>query len=512
MNQTILQYIISKLPVLAEKTFQQIYLVGLGILVAIIIGVPLGIWAVRTFRVRNIILGTANILQTVPSLAVLAFLIPFLGIGIKPTIVALSLYALLPIVRNTVTGIENVSPEINEAADGLGFTRWQKLWMVQLPLALPTIIAGIRIATAMTVGIATIAAFIGAGGLGDFIFQGIALNDNRLVLLGAIPAAILALVLDYLIGQIEIAIAKRRVQPTSSKIWKITGIFLLLTSLTFLGSAMKPTQNVIRIATKNFTEQYILGYLMADMLETKTSLKVEEKFNLGATNVCQRAMEKGEIDIYPEYTGTAYTVILKQQDFDSADQIYQQVKAEYLKRFNIVWLTPFGFNDTQALAVRSDFAQQHHINTISDLLPIAKQLTIGVPAEFIERPDAYLGLKKVYGLEFGNVRQMDPGLMYKAIANKNVDVIMAFSTDGRIPEYHLQLLQDDKHLFPAYYAAPLIRSEVLQKHPEITTALQPLLGLLDDKTMQQLNYQVDVEKIPPETVAKQFLISKGLLH
>lgn len=511
MNQTLLQYIISKLPALAEKTFQQIYLVGFATLIAILIGVPMGIWAVRTLRVRNIILSTANILQTVPSLAILAFLIPFLGIGVKPAIVALSLYALLPIIRNTVTGIDSVSPEINEAADGLGFTRWQKLRMVQLPLALPTIIAGIRIATAMSVGIATLAAFIGAGGLGDFIFQGIALNDNRLVLLGAIPAAILALVLDYLIGQIEIAIAKHRTQPASPIIWKTAGIFILIIALIFLGLAMKP-QNTIRIATKNFTEQYILGYLMTDMIEAKTSLHVEEKFNLGATNVCQRAMEKGEIDIYPEYTGTAYITILKQQNFGSAEQIYQQVKADYLKNFNIIWLAPFGFNDTQALVVRKDFAQQHHLNTISDLVSIVKQLTIGVPAEFIERPDAYLGLKKVYGLEFGDVRQMDPGLMYKAIANKNVDVIMAFSTDGRIPEYNLQLLQDDKHLFPAYYAAPLIRGEVLQAHPEIANTLQPLLGLLDNKTMQQLNYRVDVKKIPPETVAKEFLLSKGLLH
>jgi osmoprotectant transport system permease protein len=518
MNHSLISFLIAKLPALAEKTFQQIYLTGLSIILAIVIGIPLGIWAVRTTRIKTAILGFASVLQTIPSIALLAFLIPFMGIGIKPAIITLALYALLPIIRNTVTGIEGVAPDIIEAADGLGFTRWQKLWMVQSPLALPTIIAGIRTATAMAVGIATLAAFIGAGGLGDFIFQGISLNDNRLVLLGAIPAALLALILDYIIGQIEIAIAKRKYKIKSGKAFQQTALTITVVALIALVFAAKPLsnlwltpQNSVRIATKNFTEQYILGYLMADMIEAKTKLKVDKKFNLGSTDICHRAMLKNEIDIYPEYTGTAYVVVLKRENPGNAAQVFQQVKSDYLQKFNIVWLEPFGFNNTQALAVRQDFATQHNLQTISDLVPLAKNLSIGVPAEFMERADAFPGLKKAYGLEFGQVRQMDPGLMYEAIKNEKVDAIMAFSTDGRIANYHLKILTDDKHFFPPYYAAPLVRNEVLQAHPEILTALQPLSGLIDDKTMQQLNYQVDVEKQTPEDVAKNFLISKGLL-
>lgn len=515
MNQTLLSFLIAKLPELGEKFFQQIYLTGFAVLLAIAIGIPLGILALRTLRLHNIILSIASVLQTIPSLALLAFLIPFLGIGIKPAIVVLSLYALLPIVRNTVTGIEGVSPEIIEAADGLGFTRWQKLRMVEFPLALPTIIAGIRTATAMAVGIATIAAFIGAGGLGDFIFQGISLNDNRLVLLGAIPAAFLALFLDYFIGQIEKVIAERKNKIKRAKNLKVvSGIAILLIAfisfftikaLPSLGSC---SDNTIRIATKNFTEQYILGYIMADLIEAKTNLKVEKKFNLGSTDVCQQAMLKGDIDMYPEYTGTAYAVILKQQNPGNEEQIYQQVKDAYQKQFNITWLPTFGFNDTQAIAVREDLAQKYNLNTITDLVPLAKTLRIGVPAEFMQRPDAFPGLQKTYAINFGDIRQMDPGLIYKAIENNNVDVILAFSTDGRIAAYHLKILQDDKHFFPPYYAAPLIRTDVLKVHPEIALALQPLVNLIDDKTMQQLNYQVDVLKKSPEEVAKEFLKSK----
>lgn len=515
MQQTLLQFIIAKLPELGIKTFQQIYLVGFALLLAIIIGVPLGIWAVRSKKLKQPILGFANVLQTIPSLALLAFFIPFLGIGVKPAIVTLSLYALLPIVRNTVTGIENVSKEIIEAADGLGFTRWQKLWMVELPLALPVIIAGIRTATAMSVGIATIAAFIGAGGLGDFIFQGISLNDNRLVMLGAIPAALLALILDYLIGKIEFALQKRQYKRFALQKYKkilLMGVsILVLISLLGIFKSFTPTKPSIRIATKNFTEQYILGYLMSDLIESRTGLKVIKKFNLGPTDICQAALERGEIDLYPEYTGTAYLVVLKRPYQGNAEQIYQQVKTDYQNQYQITWLSPFGFNNTQTLAVNADLAKKYNLKTISDLTPIAKNLIFGAPAEFMERPDAYPGLQRVYHLQFAQIRQMDPGLMYKAIANHNVDVIMAFSTDGRIAKYNLVTLQDDKNLFPPYQAAPIIRSAVLQAHPEILTALQPLEGLIDDKTMQQLNYKVDVEKQAPDFVAKNFLVSRGLL-
>lgn len=201
--QPLAEFLVQKAPDLLAKLLEHLMLTGISIGIAVVIGLPLGIWIARNALARGTVLGTAGIFQTIPSLALLAFLLPFLGIGALPAVVALTLYALLPIVRNTYTGLAGISPDIIEAAHGVGFTDRQRLWMVELPLALPVIVAGIRTATVIGVGIATLSAFIGAGGLGDFIIRGLALNNTRLILLGAVPAAALALLLDYLIGLVE---------------------------------------------------------------------------------------------------------------------------------------------------------------------------------------------------------------------------------------------------------------------------------------------------------------------
>lgn len=494
-----------------EKTWEQLYLTGLGTGIAILIGVPLGIWIVRLPKLKRAVLGFANILQTIPSLAVLAFLLPFFGIGLTPALIALSLYALLPIVRNTSTGLAGVSPEMIEAANGLGFTRIQKLWMVELPLALPVIIAGIRTATAMSVGIATLAAFIGAGGLGDFIYQGLTLNDNRLILMGAIPAALLALVLDFLIGRIERWISERRYKRLSRFAFAtVAGLFatVIIAVIFFINLQLfTRTTGEVVVATKTSTEQLILGEIIAQTIAAKTHLKVIRKFNLGTTAMCHQAMLRGDIDIYPEYTGTAYLVVLKRRfQQEAPEKLFNQVRSTYAKQFHIIWLAPFGFNDTQALIVTRHFAKQHHLTTISDLVPIAQGLTIGARAAFLKRPDALPGLKQAYHLRFKKEILMDPGLMYKALVDNKVDIISGDSTDGRIAAYHLLLLQDNKHFFPSYLAAPVIREQTLKKYPQLIKALQPLAGVLNNKVMQQLNYEVDLGNKTPSQVAHQFLL------
>lgn len=495
---------------IAQKLQQQIALVTVGVGLAITIGIPIGITAVKRPALKQLILSTSAVLWTIPSLALLALLIPLLGIGFKPAIVALTIYALLPIIRSTVAGIDGVSSEVIEAAHGLGFTKRQQLRLVELPLAMPVIVHGIRTATVMTVGIATLAAFIGAGGLGDFINRGLAMNSSTLLFMGAIPAALLALVLDFLIARIEQAFTLKQSRTRNRRLTLLTTLLLIATLLPSLhlafGFINHNQKNTVVIATKNFTEQYILGELMSQLISTKTKLHVIKKFNLGTTAICQQAMRKGEIDIYPEYTGTAYMTVLHQSyQAMPATELFERVNKAYQQRFNITWLKPFGFNNSQALAINQDYAQQQHITTISDLVPYAPQLTIGAPAEFLSRPDAMARLVKAYRLQFGNVVALDPGLMYSALKNRQVNVIMAFSTDGRIPSYHLVLLKDDKQAFPSYDAAPLIRTEVLQQYPQIAQALKPLLGLINNRTMQQLNYQVDIEGKSPAQVAKNFL-------
>ena len=211
--------------------------------------------------------------------------------------------------------------------------------------------------------------------------------------------------------------------------------------------------------------------------------------------------------MYPEYTGTAYLTILNLHDLITSNQLYSIVNWEYQKQFNLVWLNPFGFNNTQALAVREEFSKLYQLHDISDLKRIENKIIIGAPAEFTQREDGLIGLKRMYNLQFGQVRQMDAGLMYSAILTGEVNVINAFSTDARILSHRLVLLNDDKHFYPSYQAAPIVRANLLQKHPEIAQALQPILGTLSDQTMQQLNYQADIQHQTPFVVANNYLRS-----
>jgi osmoprotectant transport system permease protein len=442
----------------------------------------------------------------------LAFLVPLLGLGDAPALVVLTFYALYPILRSTFTGLQGVPPECIEAAEGLGFSSFQKLWWVELPLALPVIISGMRVATAMTIGIATIAAFIGAGGLGDFITQGLALNDSSLILLGAIPTALLALSFDYGISHLETRLNYRKTKL--SKIPRLKKALLgasFLILVFFVGSSIfkeyvnNKSESVV-IASKNFTEQYILAELMAQLIEGKTHLKVIRKFNLGATDIVHQALLKGDVDLYPEYSGTAYMTVLKEPLNVKSASILQKVRSGYKEKFNLLWLEPFGFSNSQSLALKKDFAQKHQIYSLSDLNRISNDLKIAAPPEFLKREDGFPGLSKVYGLTFKKIMQVDPNLMYSAIENHKVDVIAAFTTDGKLQKHHLVTLKDDKEFYPPYHAAPVIREAVLKSHPEIGQALAPILGFINEEKMRDLNYLVDVEGFSPAEAARQFLV------
>lgn len=286
---------------------------------------------------------------------------------------------------------------------------------------------------------------------------------------------------------------------------------LLLFCLASLLSGCGVGKNTVQIGAKNFTEQMILGELMAQLIENRTELTVDRQFNLGGTMICHQAMIQGGIDMYAEYTGTALTAVLNREVVSESDKVYDTVKSDYKEKFNCLWLKPFGFNNTYALTVRKEDAEKNNWNTISDIVPVAGELSAGFTAEFAERPDGYPELKQTYDIEFAEVRDLDPGLMYRAIAQDEIDVISAFSTDGRIVAYNLKPLQDDKGFFPPYFAAPVVRMEVLEEHPDLESILNLLGGTLDDSQMQQLNFQVDEEKRSPEDVAHEFLKKEGLL-
>jgi osmoprotectant transport system permease protein len=358
---------------LLQQTLEHIGLTFISLLIAVLIGLPLGIYITRNKKAAGIVLGAVGILQTIPSIALLGFMIPLLGIGPLPAITALFLYALLPIIRNTFTGISNVDPVVKEAAVAMGMTNAQVLFKVELILAFPVIMAGIRTATVINVGVGTLAAYIAAGGLGEFIFGGIALNNTNMILAGAIPAALLAIVLDFLLSLVQKMSSRKR----QVALWSMPLLLLLFSSF------------------------YVL---------------------------------------------------------------------------------PLGFSS---------------------------RLLAGWTPEFMGRIDGDIGLRSIYGLKIRTVVISD-AVMYKAIFNKKLDVISGYSTDGRLKAYDLAVLDDDKKIFPPYYAAPVVRTEILQKYKELTPVLNLLAGKINDSIMTELNYKVEYLNQSPEKCARDFLVTKGL--
>jgi len=496
---------------------EHLVLVIIAMVVAIAISIPLGILITRRPRFAPLVLGFANALQTIPSLAIFGFLIsvPFLGgIGKTPAIVALTLYALLPIIRNTYVGIQNIDPAVREAGLGMGMTDWQLLTQVELPLATGVILAGVRVATVISVGIATIAAAIGGGGLGVFIFRGISTVNNQLILAGAIPAAIMALVADFSLGWLEKKITQQKIKQTrlKSKLNRqvmIVGIVAIAMITTITTILLQQAPAKIIIGSKNFTEQLILGELLAQQIENRTNLQVDRRFNLGGTFVCHEAVKAGQISAYVEYTGTALTAVLKRSPITDSAAVYKQVKQNYADHFQLEVMPSLGFNNTFAITIRGEDAKRFNLKTISDAAQYTPKWQAGFGYEFLERADGYAGLAKTYGLRFDKPpQQMEIGLMYQALDQKKVDLIAGNSTDGLIPVLNLFILEDDKKYFPPYEAVPVFNQSVLQKYPEVRGAITQLAGLVSNEDMQKMNYQVDSQSIPVETVVKNWLRSK----
>lgn len=515
----VFNYMIENFGEIISKTIEHMQITLTAVLLAVLIGVPLGIIVSRNKKLGDGILTVANIFQTIPSLAMFGFIIPIPiigGIGYRPAVIVLFLYALLPIIKNTFIGIKSVDESITESAKGVGMTPMQILFMISLPLSFPVIMGGIRVATVINIGTTTIAALIGAGGLGDFIFRGISMSDNSIILAGAIPTTILALGIDYLLGLIEnkasVSVFGRIItdKKTRRRIG-VTALAVVLIIVSVVGYQAFNEDETIVIGTKNYTEARIEGRLLSILIEENTDYETEIK-ELGGTLPAFEALKSQDIDAYVEYTGTAIEAILKRESGDStSDEVYDIVKEEYDKQYDITWLEPLGFNNTYTFAVKEDLAKENNLETFSDLANVADELTLGATVEFIERSDGYPGVKEAYGFEFGETNGLDPGLRYNAIASDEVDIIDAFSTDGKIIDLNLVVLEDDKDFFPPYYAAPIIHNDSLKKYPELKKVLETLGNTISDEEMQEMNYLVDVEKEDMEKVAREFLAKKGLI-
>jgi osmoprotectant transport system permease protein len=477
---TIWQFLQTNWPELLMLIRQHIVLVFASIAIAVVIGMPTGILLTRYRSLRSPVLGLANIMQTVPSLALFGFLIPlpFIGgIGSRTALVALVLYSLLPIIRNTVTGVLGVEPSIREAAVAMGMTDGQVLRQVELPLAMGVIVTGIRVATVIAVGVTTIAAAVGAGGLGVYIFRGLRQYDNNLLLSGALAAALLALVADFLLGLLEQRFSFDGKGEGVSAIQKlllvlIGIVFVLGVAASFRSAKTETTTqgNRVVIASKDFTESIILAEIAAQLLEAR-GVSVERQFELGG-NLPHEALLSGKVDLYPEYTGTAYAAILHHTPISNPRQVYEQVKQEYATQFGLDISPPLGFENTFAMLVRGEDARRLKLTTISDATPHAPQWRAGMGQDFMSRADGFPGFSKAYGLKFREVREMDLSLTYIALASKQVDLIAGNSTEGRIATLDLVQLEDDRHYFPPYEAVYVVRKAALT--PTLSEVLSKL--------------------------------------
>lgn len=285
----------------------------------------------------------------------------------------------------------------------------------------------------------------------------------------------------------------------------------LICILAISGCNSQPNNRIV-IGSKNFTEQRILGELLAQYIESNSDLKVDRRLDLGGTFVCHQALSAGQIDAYVEYTGTAFTAILKNNPIKDPHQVYERVKQEYQEKFKLSWMPNLGFNNTFAIIVRGEDARKLNIKTISQSAKFTPNWKAGFGYEFIERKDGFQGLSKTYGLKFAEApRVMDLGLMYRALKEKQVDFVAGNSTDGTIDRLDLAILKDDRLYFPPYEAAPVVRQETLQKYPQLQILFYQLSGSISDLDMRRLNYQVEGEGRDIKQVVNKFLQSKGLI-
>jgi osmoprotectant transport system permease protein len=485
---------------------QHLVLVLLSTAIAVLLGVPLGILMTRRRRLARPMLAAAGLLQTIPSLALFGFLIPLPlvgGIGARVAVVALVLYALLPILRNTYTAVLQVDRAVVEAATGLGMTDGQRLRLVELPLAVPVILAGVRIAAVVSVGTATIAAAVGAGGLGTYVFRGLATLDTRLMLAGAIPAAVLALAVDGLLARVE-----RSRRPFRAAAIVAASVAAGLLALTLAGRAPAEGTRVV-VGSKNFTEQVVLGEILAGALERR-GIAVDRRLNLGGTALCHDAVRSGDLDLYVEYTGTALKEILRRPAAGDRARVLREVREAYVP-LGLTVAAPLGFNNTYALVTRRDTSQRLRMTRLSDLAREARTLRLGMFGEFIERADGLSGLMTAYGFRLGvPPTEMDMGLVYSALLAGRVDVVVGNATDGLIAAHDLVVLEDDRSYFPPYDAVPIVHTASLAAHPAIKAVLDALAGRLDEPTMRRLNLAVDGEHQSPAVVAAAFLREAGL--
>ena len=465
-----------------------------ALLLGLAISLPLALIATRRPALRNVLLAVASVVQTIPSLALLALFYPLLlglavlcerlfgagfsALGFLPSVLALTLYSMLPVLRNTITGLNGVDSAIKEAALGVGMTRRQSLTMVELPLALPVIMAGIRTAAIWVIGAATLSTPIGQTSLGNYIFTGLQTQNWVFVLFGCAAAAAFALAVDQLLALMEVGLSRRK------RAWVTAGgLGLLLLTIGALVPTLSHPRATYAIGAKPFTEQYVLAALIEQRLR-EAGLTATTREGLGSS-VIFNALRAGEIDAYVDYSGTIWTNQMHRTDVKPRADVITEMGAWLEREHNIKLLGGLGFDNAYALAMPKSRAEALGIRTLADLAGRAQRLSIVGDYEFFGRPE-WDAVRKTYGISFREQRQMQSEFMYAAAAHGEVDVIAGYTSDGRIAQFDLMVLDDPRHAIPPYDAALLISPQRINDEA-LLAALKPLVDAIDVTMMRGAN-------------------------
>ena len=491
-----------------------VILAASALLLGIAIAVPLAVWSARRPAVATIALGAASLVQTIPALALLALFFPLLlglglpALGFLPALLALTLYALLPILRNGVAGLRGLDPAVIEAADAVGMTAAQKLRLVEAPLVAPVLIAGIRTAAVWTIGAATLSTTVGSPSLGDLIFAGLQTQNWSLVLAGSLSAAALALAVDALIGLIEHGIARRRRRWWIGGLVALAAGLLLATAPLWQRSAGSGADRPVVIGAKNFSEQYILARLIGDRL-TSAGYRVEYRDGLGSA-VVYGALASGDVDVYVDYAGTLWTNQMRRTDVPSRPAMLAAIGGWAARTSGVRLLGPLGFENAYAFAMKDADARRRGIRTLDDLAAASPALALGSDLEFLDRPE-WRAVRAAYPFRFRSATPYSPTFMYRALGSGSADVVTAFSSDGRIAADRLTVLADTRHAMPRYDAVLLV-APAHARDARFAAALTPLVGHVPVEAMREANYRVDRDtaKETPDQAAHWLAARIGL--
>lgn len=492
--------------------WEHLFIVLSASILSVIVGVMLGILAYIFPKARGIILRIVDLLQTIPSLALLGIIMVFLNPGKLTVIIGITLYSLLPIVRNTFLGLQGVDDGVKEAARGMGMSKPYRIMTVEFPLAFPTVFTGIRIAVVNAIGTAVFAAFVGGGGLGGVITQGIRISSMKMILSATGVLMIIAVVLDLLMSWFEKQM--HNYNGRSKKIW--IPVIAVLAAFCMLVPYGIGTSGDIELYDGDYSETQLMHHMVKMLVEDKTDLSVNIKDQMSQVNNFNALKSDGHTcDLMISYDGTLLTTFFHQDVTDVPDgiTIYDYVNKVAAEKYNMQLLEKLGFDNTYAVAVPQEIADKYNLEKVSDLVPVANQLTFGAEQSFftLEGSMKYNPFVEFYGLNFKDSIPVDQGLKYTAIENGSFDVTVVYATDGLNRKVGLKVLEDDRSFFPDYNGAFLVRNDLIEKYPELESILNELAGAISTEQMAELTYQVDVAGRSVDDVAKEFLVNLGVI-